>query len=69
MYCFTQGALAGQTKQRVFHIPCDMQHNSDLLCPDYTKEKTKENKGMVLVFGATMQQKENGVRSQGSGFL
>ena len=46
-----------------------MQHGLDLLGPDYTKKRKIENETVVLGFGATMQQKENGVRVHSGRFL
>ena len=41
LLCWYQGALAGETKRRVFQIPCEMQRSLDLLRPDYTEERNK----------------------------
>ena len=49
--------------------PCEMQYGLDLLRPDYTKERNKREGGYSLGFGATVHQKENGVRAQSVGFL
>ena len=66
---FYQGALAGEAKRLVFQIPCEMQRSLDLLCPDYTKERTSEKEAIVLRFGATVRQNENGIRAYSGGFL
>ena len=67
---FAQGALAGKTKRRVFHIPCEMQRGRDLLSPDYTKERSKRERVLIVLgVGATLQRKENGVKAHSGGFL
>ena len=40
-YSWYRGALVGETKRRVFQIPCKMQRGLDLLRSDYTKERNK----------------------------
>ena len=45
-----------------------MQRGVDLLRPDYVKKKTSENEAIVYGFGATVQQKGNGVRAHIDGF-
>ena len=60
----------GELKRRVFQIPCEIQRFLDLLRPDYTREReTSENEVIVLGFGATVQQKRNGVRAHSGDFL
>ena len=63
MYTALPRNFSGETKQRVYQTPCEMQRAFDLLRPDYTKE------AIVLGFGAAVQQKENGVRAYSDGFL
>ena len=46
----------------------EMQRDLDLLRSDYTK-KTSENEAIVLEFGATVQQKENGIRALAVAFF
>ena len=41
MHLYDQGALAVETKQRVFQILYEIQRSLDLLRPDYTKERNK----------------------------
>ena len=39
-----QGALAGETKRRIFQIPCEMQRGLNLLRPDYIKWRSKRER-------------------------
>ena len=50
-------------------IPFEMQRGLDLLRLDYKKERNKRERGHSLGVGATVQQKENGVRVHSGGFL
>ena len=45
-----QEALAGEAKWRVFPIQCDTQRGLDLLHPDYTKERNKQERGHSFGF-------------------
>ena len=61
--CVNQGALVGKTKQRVFLIPCEMQYDLGLLCPDYPKERNKQERGdnkkkMALTWKAGLSPKQ-----------
>ena len=50
-----------------FHVKCNAAWTS---CTRITrKRETSENEATVLCFGATVQQKENGVRAHNSGLL
>ena len=67
-----EGALAGEMKQFVFQIPCEMQPCLNLLRPNYTKERNKRERGHSFVVwrhSATKRIKENDVRAQRGGFL
>ena len=44
-YRLDQGALAGETKRRVFQILCEMQRGLESLHTDYTKERNKREQG------------------------
>ena len=63
------GSVSGGDKRHVFQIPCEMQCDLDLLRPDYMKRETSKNKAIVLGFGATVQQKGNGLGVHGGGLL
>ena len=68
MQCFAQGALAVETEPRGFQIPCEMQRGSDLLRPDYTKERSKRDRGHS--FGVWCHRAtRNGVRVYRDGLL
>ena len=41
----TRELYRGETKRRVSQISCEMQRDSDLLRPDYTKERNKLERG------------------------
>ena len=61
----------GETKRRVFQIPCEMLLTRlKTYCARITQKKeTSENEDKVWEFGATVEQKGNGVRAQSGGFL
>ena len=50
----------------IFHMKCNAVW---IHCAQITREReTNENEAIVLRFGATVQQKDNGVRSHSDGF-
>ena len=69
VFRYIHGPLAGETKRRVFQIPCETQRGLDLLHRITRKRETSENEGIVLGFGTAVRQKENGVRAHNGGFL
>ena len=61
LICANLGALARETKRRVFQIPGEMQRSLDLLGLDYMKERNKLERDHSLWLAPQCNKKKMGL--------